>query len=373
VQHATLCSPPVPRVLVVNTGSSSLKWDLLDAQSEQALDHGDASWKGDDYSADIEHALQQVQAVDAVAHRVVHGGSRYVQSIVIDDEVLKGISELSQLAPLHNPPALIGIDAAKRVFANVPHVACFDTAFHATLPQVAHLYPLPWEWTERWELRRFGFHGLSVQYAAGRVAELLGAMPGRLAVCHLGAGSSITAVADGRSVDTSMGFTPLEGLMMARRSGSVDPGLLLYLLRSGGISVDELDHGLNFESGLLGVSGVSGDLREIVAAGTERAELAIEMFIHRAAFVLGGMIASLGGLDALVFTGGIGEHSARIRAGIAARFGYLGLLLDDAANERASSDAEVSAGGATVGTFVLTAREDLAMLREVKRLLWSGR
>jgi acetate kinase len=362
----------VHRVLALNTGSSSLKWDLLDAESEEVLDRGDATWHGDEYGAELERALQQVQSADAVGHRVVHGGARFVHAVLIDDAVRQAIAELTELAPLHNPPALRGIDAALQRFPNVPQVACFDTAFHASLPPVAKLYPLPWEWSERWGLRRFGFHGLSVEYAAGRVAELHGGMPRRLVVSHLGAGCSVTALSSGVSVETSMGFTPLEGVMMARRSGSVDPGLLLYLQRSLGVSAEQLEHALNFESGLLGVSGVSADLREVLAAATERTELAVEMFIHRAALVIGGMVATLGGLDALAFTGGIGEHSPRIRAGIATRFAYAGMALDAQANAQAAGDAEISPAGAAVRTFVVTAREDLAMLRQVRNLLWPG-
>jgi acetate kinase len=224
-------------------------------------------------------------------------------------------------------------------------------------------------------VRRFGFHGLSVQYAVRRTTELMGALPRRLAVCHLGAGCSITAVVNGNSIDTSMGFTPLEGLMMARRSGSIDPGLLVYLLRTGGLSADQLDDGLNQASGLVGVSGVSTDMREVLAAadaGNERASLAVAMFVDRAAKVLGGMLASLRGLDALVFTGGIGENEPRIRAGIAAAFEYFDLRLDTSANERASSDAELSAPGAAVRSFVVTAREDLTILADVKRLVWPS-
>jgi acetate kinase len=232
-------------------------------------------------------------------------------------------------------------------------VAAFDTAFHASLPDTAAIYPLPWEWTERWNLRRFGFHGLSVQYAVGRVGTLLGALPRRIVVCHLGAGCSVTAVEDGRSVDTSMGLSPLEGLMMARRSGSVDPGLLLYLLSRQSVGVDELDTALNERSGLAGVSGVSADMREVLAAadaGNARAQLAVGIFVHRVVRTVGAMSAVLGGLEVLVFTGGIGENSARIRDEVCRALGHLGSLR----------------------VLVIPAREDLSVLREVVRVLgWN--
>ena len=281
------------------------------------------------------------------------------------------IAELSELAPLHNPAALAGIDAARERFPAAPQVAAFDTAFHATLPDHAATYPLPREWTERWGLRRFGFHGLSVQYAVGRAAELLGDAPPRLVVCHLGAGCSVTAVHAGRSIDTSMGFTPLEGLMMARRSGSVDPGLLLYLLARG-IQPGELDQALNERSGLLGVSGVSADMRKVLsaeAAGDPRARLAVDLFVHRLVATIGGMIPGLGGLDALIFTGGIGEHSAVVRARAAARLSYLGLALDVAANDAAAGDGALSTPDSLVRVLVISAREDLSVLAEVKRVL----
>src|SRR5215207_4144262 len=299
----------VAQILVLNTGSSSLKWVVLDADSEVAIRQGDARWEGtepDRHTTEITVALEQVPSVDAVGHREVHGGARFREAMLIDDTLVAAVAELAELAPLHNPAALAGIEAARASLPSVPQVAVFDTAFHSGLPDEAALYPLPWDWTTRWSLRRYGFHGLSVQYGVGRVAEMLGRRPARLVVCHLGAGCSITAVAEGRSVDTSMGFTPLEGLMMARRSGSVDPGLLVYLLQRQGVSVAELDHGLNEESGLLGVSDVSTDVRAVLAAsdmGNQRARLAIDMFVHRVVASVGAMVATLGGLDALVFTG----------------------------------------------------------------------
>jgi acetate kinase len=371
-------SPPLHHVLVLNSGSSSLKWAVLDAGSEQVLRDGTARWEdaeGGRHAAEIERAFQQVGAVQAVGHRVVHGGMRFRDAVLVTDAVRAGIAALADLAPLHNPTALAGIDAAARLLPGVPQVAAFDTAFHATLPDAAALYPLPWPWVERWGLRRFGFHGLSVQYAVQRATEMLGGRPPRLVVCHLGSGCSATAVRDGRSVDTTMGFTPLDGLMMGRRSGAVDPGLLLYLLRQQGVIPADLDRGLNDEAGLLGVSGVSSDLRHVQAAadaGNPRARLAIEMFVHRLVRAVGALAAVLGGLDALVFTGGIGEHSPRLRAAAAASLGHFGIALDAAANASADADAEIAAASSAVRVLVLTAREDLIVLRETVRVLADG-
>ena len=366
-------------VLILNSGSSSLKWVVLDSETEAIRQHGDASWPGTEtgrHEREIAAALQEVQSVDAVGHRVVHGGEKFREAVLVDENVRDDIASLAELAPLHNPAAVAGMDAARSRFPNLPQVAAFDTAYHATLPDAAATYPLPWEWTTRWGLRRFGFHGLSVSYAASRVPELLASRPRRMVVCHLGAGCSATAVADGQSLDTSMGFTPLEGLMMARRSGSVDPGLLVYLLERQGVTSSDLDKALNERSGLLGVSGVSADMREVLAAadaGNERARLARDLFVQRIVTTVGGMLPRLGGLDALVFTGGIGEHSGAIRAGVCSAFGFIGLQLDDGANEATVKDGEISQAGSSVRVLVVTAREDLAILHQVRRVLgWQS-
>ncbi|MBV9547807.1 MAG: acetate/propionate family kinase [Chloroflexi bacterium] len=361
------------RVLVLNAGSSSLKWELLESEHESVLDSGNINWSGAHGSGNVEEVqriLRDISDVAAVGHRVVHGGPQFRDPVLIDDAVRDAILELRSIAPLHNPSAVAGIDAARAAFPSVPQVATFDTAFHATITDSAAIYPLPWDWTQRWQLRRYGFHGLSVQYALRRTGELLRRQPRRLIVCHLGAGCSITAVGGGRSVDTSMGFTPLEGLMMVQRSGSVDPGLLLYLLQH--MSAEELDRALNEHSGLLGVSGVSSDLREVIAAaesGNERAALAIEMFCHRVRATIGGMAAVLGGLDALVFTGGVGEHSALVRERACAGLDFLGVRLELATNGRAKPDCDVSAAEASVRTLVIAAREELTILADVKRLV----
>jgi acetate kinase len=362
-------------VLVLNAGSSSLKWVVLNAHTQTIEQHGQASWEGAEanrHAAEIATALERTPSVQAVGHRVVHGGMRFRQSVLVDDAVRDAIARLAELAPLHNPAAVAGIDAARARFPDVPQVAAFDTAFHMTMPEATALYPLPWEWSTRWGLRRFGFHGLSVSYAIERTGELLVDRPRRVVVCHLGAGCSITAVDGGKSVSTSMGFTPLEGVMMAERSGSVDPGLLLYLMTRHGLGPQELERGLNEQSGLLGVSGVSADLRQVLAAaeaGQERARLARDMFVQRVVSCIGAMVATLGGLDALVFTAGIGEHSAPIRAAVCSAFGFVGLRLDPAANESSPRDRDVALPESAVRVLVIAAREDLAILREMLRVL----
>jgi acetate kinase len=363
------------RVLVLNTGSSSLKWTVLDAATGAVEAQDGESWHGETgvgHGAAIEVALKRVPAVDAVGHRVVHGGSVFREAVVVDDAVRKAIAGLAELAPLHNPAALAGIDAVSRARPGVPQVAAFDTAFHHTIPDAAALYPLPRDWTDRYKLRRYGFHGLSVSYAVRRGSELLGAMPRKLVVCHLGAGCSVTAVADGRSVDTSMGFTPLEGMMMATRSGSIDPGLMLYLLIRQGMEAQALDTALNQRSGVLGVSGISADFRTVqeqATTGSAAARFAYDMFVHSLVRTIGAMIGVLGGLDALVFTGGIGEHSATVRADVTTALAFLGVAVDAGANEGRSDDTDIAARGARVRVPVITAREDLTILADVRRLL----
>jgi acetate kinase len=362
----------------MNMGSSSLKWVVLDADAETIQHEGDAHWQGamaGQHADALAAALAQVGNVDAVGHRVVHGGLAFRDPVLIDDRVHAEIERLVGLAPLHNPAALAGIDAAREHFPNVPQIATFDTAFHRDIPDAAAVYPIPWDWTTRWQLRRFGFHGLSVEYAVQRTQQLLGRVPHRLVVCHLGAGCSVTAVQEGRSIGNSMGFTPLEGTMMVQRSGSVDPGMLFYLITEQGLSADEVDHALNENSGLLGVSGVSTDMREVLAAataGSARAQLARDLFVHRLVSTVGEMIATLGGLDSLVFTGGIGEHSAEIRTLACRNFEFVGLRLDETRNADTVGDRDVAAADSAVRVLVIAAREDLTILRQVCRVLkWS--
>jgi acetate kinase len=290
--------------------------------------------------------------VTGVGHRIVHGGERYHDPVVVDDEVEAELQALVDIAPLHNRPALQAIRAARRELPSVPHVAVFDTAFHATLPAEASTYALPPRFREEWGIRRFGFHGLSVQWAAEQVRVA------RLVVCHLGGGCSVTAVRAGRSIDTTMGFTPLEGVPMATRSGSIDPGALLHVLRAGFLSVDELEQALEHESGLAGLGGLDDPT-------------GLAVYTYRIAQAVGAMTVALGGLDALVFTAGVGENSALVRAAICARLGTLTVALDREANERAQPDAEIAAPGSGARIVVLRAREDVVISRAVRAILSS--
>ena len=336
------------RILVVNAGSSSLKLSLLDHDDTLIAQPADPA------------ELRGLPAPDAVGHRVVHGGTEFVDPVRIDDEVERRLRALTDLAPLHQPKSLRGIDTLRKVYPEVPEVACFDTAFHAHLPDAAATYALPERWRRKYGLRRYGFHGLSHAYATRRAGELLGATPRRLVVCHLGAGASLCAVADGRSVDTTMGFTPLEGLVMATRSGSVDPGLLLWLQEREGLSPGELADTLESASGLLALAGTA-DMREIGDG------LALDVYIHRLRAGIAAMAASLGGLDTLVFTGGVGEHAPEVRRRAAAGLGFLGVAVDPHRDDE--TDAEITGAGASVRTLVVTAREDLEVAAGVRRVL----
>jgi acetate kinase len=358
--------------LVVNAGSSSLKVRLLGAADAVVAQLDLPAPGGDD--AGLVDALAGVGEIDAVGHRVVHGGERFREAVRIDAGVLAELEALTDLAPLHQPGSLAALDVAGRALPGVPHVACFDTAFHVTIPPAATTYALPAAWRERWPLRRYGFHGLSHAYASRRAAELLGrdAQDLRVVTCHLGAGASLAAVRGGRSVDTTMGFTPLEGLVMATRSGSVDPGLLLWLAERKGMPAAELARGLEREAGLTGLAG-TGDMREVLAragAGEERARLALDVYGHRLRGAVAAMAAALGGLDALVFTGGIGERSAPVRAAAAEGLGFLGVRLDPERNaEDAGEDRDLSAPGAAARTLLVHAREDLEIARQARAVL----
>jgi acetate kinase len=291
---------------------------------------------------------------------------------VVDDAVYASISDLRSIAPLHNEPALAGIDAARRAHLSVPHVAVFDTAFHRTIPAEAATYALPKIWREEWGIRRYGFHGLSVQWCTERASQLMeGTRPDlRLVVCHLGGGCSVTAVMGGRSVDTTMGFSPLEGVPMATRSGSVDPGALLFVQREHGLSVDEIDRALNEESGVEGLSrGRALPALEAAAADDESAQLALNVFTYRIAAAVAAMTAALGGLDALIFTAGIGEHSARVRAEVCARLGFIGIGLDYERNKSSTPDMDVATSESAVRVLVIAAREELVVARAVRTLL----
>ena len=307
-----------------------------------------------------------VGRVEAVAHRVVHGGPRFRRPVRIDGEVRAQIFRVEPLAPLHTAPALRAIEEAETVLPDVPHVAVFDTGFHATIPDAAATYGLPRQWREEWGVHRYGFHGLSVQWSAEQVP-----VP-RLVVCHLGGGCSVTAVLDGSSVDTTMGFSPLEGVPMATRSGSIDPGSILYVMREYGLGVDELDLALNHEAGLKGLAGGSGDMRELeerVIAGEEDAIRAFDVFVHRLVAAIGAMSAATHGLDALVFTAGIGENSAIVRSRVCERLGYLGIELDEERNAACDGDAELGSQSSAVRVCVVRAREELVAARAAIQLL----
>ena len=332
--------------------------------------------RGSTDAAAVAAAIRGFGPVGAVGHRIVHGGTQFSSPVVIDSAVVGRLRALTDLAPLHQPKSLAALDVVTEILPDVPAVACFDTAFHATLPAAASTYALPAEWRKRWDLRRYGFHGLSHAYAGRRVTELLGRTADglRLVTCHLGAGASLAAILDGRSVDTTMGFTPLEGLVMATRSGSVDPGLVLWLEEHVRTPPAELAATLEHRSGLLGLAGTA-DMRAIVdaaAAGGTDARLALDVYVHRLRAGIAAMAASLGGIDALVFTGGVGEHSPTVRALAAERLGFLGIELDAARNESGPDEREIGASGAAVRAFVIVAREDLEITHEVRAVLaWS--
>jgi acetate kinase len=317
--------------------------------------------------------LDAVEGIDAVGHRIVHGGTEFVEPVVIDDDIVRRLEALADLAPLHQPKSLRGLEVVGKALPGVPAVACFDTAFHAHIPAAAATYALPREWRRRWNLRRFGFHGLSHAYASRRAAELVGVpVDGlRVVTCHLGAGASLAAVLSGVSVDTTMGFTPLDGLVMATRSGSVDPGLILWLQEHMGMGPSELGSALEYRSGLVGLAG-TGDMKAVLeaeATGDEDARLAVEVYLHRLRGEIAAMAAALGGLDVLVFTGGVGERSAPIRARAADGLGFLGIGVDRVRNAAPELDAEISSDGAVVSTFVVAAREDLEIARGVRSAL----
>ena len=346
-------------ILVVNAGSTSLKLHVVTADGE---------------SGAVESFAAAAGTIGAVAHRVVHGGAHFRDPVLIDAAVRAKIRELIVLAPLHNAPALEAIDAAQRELPDVPHVAVFDTSFHRTIPAEASEYAVPRSWREDWGIRRYGFQGLSVEWCAERVPELLGHQVERLVVCHLGGGSSVTAVVFGRSVDTTMGFTPLEGVPMNTRSGSVDPGALLYLLREGLLDADALDHALNLDSGVKGLASGGGmiEIERRALAGDQAAELGLTVMLHRLAAAVAAMAASAGGLDALAFTGGIGEGSALVRERLCSRLGFLGVQLDAARNDNPELDCDVAAEASAVRVLVVQAREELVAARAASSLLASA-
>ena len=394
------------KILVCNAGSSSFKFSLFDVEDEVLLAGGGIDWIKkptrlvfcqtdqpeihqelklekhadaaarilDDLQAGPSPALLSHEELLAVGHRVVHGGERYDCAVLITPEVKRTIKELTELAPLHNPASLAGITAAEQALPGIPQVAAFDTAFHATLSEAARTYAVPRKWTREWRIRRYGFHGLSHSYCAGRAAEIMGRRNLRLVIAHLGNGASMSAVRDGVCVDTSMGFTPLEGLVMGTRSGTVDPGMLVYALQRKGLDGKALDKALNHESGLLGLSGISSDMRQILSELPHNpdAQLAVEVYVHRIRQTVGAMAATLGGVDALVFTAGVGEGSQEIRKRVCENLDYLGLELDRTANETCKPDGDIATPGSKARILVITTREDLTIMRETRRLLGSS-
>jgi acetate kinase len=376
------------KILVLNAGSSSLKSSLYDLpDSEQPIWEGSIDWNHQPGVAElkintqpetlpyqdrltvVEHLLSTLpSAVDAVGHRVVHGGEQYRESVRITPEVKGAIADLAKFAPVHNPVNLEGIQLVEQIFGeSIPQVAVFDTAYHASLPPAAFVYPGQYEWLEQ-GIRRYGFHGISHQYCAERTAQLMGRKDLKLITCHLGNGCSIAAIKNGSSIDTTMGFTPLEGLMMGSRSGSIDPGILIHLLRQG-ITVDQLDQMLNKSSGLLGISGISSDIRPILDSDQPRAQLALEIYVHRIRAAIASMLPSLNGLDGLIFTAGVGENAAIIRSQTCEAFEFLGLKLDAAKNDASPVDQDIATVESSVRVFVIHTREEFAIAKTCHLLL----
>ena len=395
------------KVLVINCGSSSLKYQFIDMTDEQVLakglcerigmnasfakqvrgdgdpriveremiDHNDAITTVIELLMDKEDGvITDVNEISAVGHRVVHGAEKFSDSMIIDDSVLQGIKDCIDIAPLHNPPNIIGIEACMKLLPGTPNIAVFDTAFHQTMPKRAYLYALPYEYYKKYRIRKYGFHGTSHRYVAVRAAEMLGRPIDELKIvtCHLGNGSSVCAVDGGRSVETSMGYTPLEGLMMGTRCGSIDPAVVTWLMDNEGIDSQTVNDLMNKKSGILGVSGVSSDFRDITDAmrsGNERAKLGLEMFTYQVKKYIGQYAAAMGGIDAVVFTAGIGENVTHVRAGIVEGLEFLGIEIDMEKNEVRGRDTDISTSSARVRTLVIATNEELAIARDTMRLL----
>jgi acetate kinase len=400
-------------VLVVNAGSSSLKYQLIDMSTEEVLAKGIAERIGGQGSSLTHEAqgkakvrfeveipdhqvamrlvfdalmnpetgsIKDISDIDAIGHRVVHGGEEFSGSVLIDKKVVSTIARLGELAPLHNPPNLMGIEAAMKLAPDAPQVAVFDTAFHQTIPPHAYIYALPYNLYSKHGIRRYGFHGTSHKYVASRAQRILEALgipieKQRIVTCHLGNGASITAVKGGKSVDTSMGLTPAEGLVMGTRCGDIDPAIIPFLQKNLGYTPDEIDELLNKKSGLLGVSGISNDMRDIESKareGHERSKLALDIFCYRAKKYIGGYAAAMGGLDAIVFTAGIGEHSPAVRSLICEGLEFLGIRIDQEKNLNCQGECDISADEKGVRVLVIPTNEELAIARETAQLV-SGK
>ena len=399
------------RILVLNSGSSSQKaclyeiGETLPSSAPPCLWEGRIEWNGDTAVIAVKNskgaaqkeqvkvasresvvrdllktawsgngrAIASVSEIDAVGHRIVHGGPHLNKPVAITPEVHSTIASVSQFAPLHIPAELEGVKIVEGLLGDVPQIAVFDTGFHRQMPLAAETYPGSYDWYDR-GIRRYGFHGINHQYCAGRAAQMLGRdlKSLKLVTCHLGNGCSISAIDQGHSVDTTMGFTPLEGLMMGTRSGSVDPGILIYLMRQRELDVEQIDQLLNQKSGLLGISGLSGDMRDVLAGmqrGNERAKLAFDIYVHRLRLAIGGMAAVLGGMDALVFTAGVGENSPDVRAAACSTLEFLGLKVDGQVNAKPSLDADISTADSRVRILVIRAQEDWAIAAECWKLV----
>ena len=393
------------KILVINAGSSSLKYQLIDMETEAVLAKGLCERIGIDghlkhtplvegkevFNEDLAmptHSeaiaavidkltspqygvVNSMKEIDAVGHRVVHGGEKFASSVLITDEVMKAIEECIPFAPLHNPANITGIKACQAVMGKVPMVAVFDTAFHQTMPGKAFMYALPYQYYLSNGIRRYGFHGTSHRYVSARCAELMGKPIEELKIvtCHMGNGSSLAAIDGGKCVDTSMGFTPLVGLPMGTRCGDLDAGVIQFLMNKYGYSIDEMLNILNKKSGVLGVSGVSSDLDNAAAEGNERARLALDMFQYWVAKVAGSYVAAMNGVDAIVFTAGVGENSSATRAGISEYFGYLGVKIDPVANSKRGEDIEISTPDSKVKVFVIPTNEELVIARDTRDII----
>ena len=396
------------KVLVINCGSSSLKYQLIDSETEEALavglcerigidgrlnhtpkktgekiviekempDHEVAIGMVIDALIDPEHGvISSLEEIDAIGHRLVHGGEKFTKSVIIDDEVIKGVEEVSPLAPLHNPTNLIGVRACEAKLPGVPNVGVFDTAFHQTMEPVAYMYGLPYEYYEKYQVRRYGFHGTSHSFVSKRAMEILKLDPNhsKVIVCHLGNGSSVSAIQDGKVVDTSMGMTPMEGLIMGTRCGDMDPTIVEYLAHTLNKSLEEVMTILNKESGVYGLSGgVSSDFRDLEDAannGNKKAELAIEVFSYRTAKYIGAYIAAMNGVDAIAFTAGLGENNWVVRDQIMSHFGYMGITLDPEKNKIRGEETVISTPDSKVKVIVVPTNEELAICRETVALV----
>ena len=398
------------KILVINAGSSSLKYQLIDMEEEQVLAKGNCERIGIDgvithkagerktsYEVPFPthtqalkelvklltegegRAIDSVREIAAIGQRIVHGGELFTKSVLITDDVLKGIEDICDLAPLHNPAAVQSIRACRDVFGDTPQVAVFDTAFHQTMPEKAYMYGLPYEYYEKYHVRRYGFHGTSHRYVSNRLFDIsdISRSGSRIITCHLGNGSSLCAIKNGICIDTSMGFTPLDGFIMGTRAGSIDASIVTYLAEKEGLSMKEMSDMLNKKSGLLGISGVSSDMRDVTSAadaGNERAKLATEMLAYQIKKYVGSYAAAMGGLDCLVFTGGIGENDNRVRASVCENMGFLGISVDPAKNQQRTSDIlDISGKGSRVKVLVVCTNEELMIARDTKALVEARR